>query len=228
MLKKRYVAGFVALLLVVVGGWVIAIHHQRIWECLIEMFIAFQSIETARVYIGQFGVWGPIVSAILMIFQSILFPLPAFLITFANGSLYGVWWGALLSWSSAMVAAGICFYITRFLGIQRVAYFIHGSAMERADDFFDKYGSHAILIARLIPFLSFDIVSYLAGATRIPFHKFWIATGIGQLPATLVYSYFGEAISPHAKWVLLGFSIIVAVTIIRWILKSRKREAAEM
>ena len=56
------------------------------------------------------------VSFLLMVFQSIVAPLPAFLITFANANLFGWWRGAILSWSSAMAGAAVCFYIARILG----------------------------------------------------------------------------------------------------------------
>ena len=52
--------------------------------------------------------WGPqaaLVSFALMILQAIIAPLPAFLITFANASLFGAFWGGALSWVSAMAGA---------------------------------------------------------------------------------------------------------------------------
>ena len=42
-------------------------------------------------------------------------PLPAFVITFANGLLFGWVFGAILSWSTAMLGAVICFYLAKFL-----------------------------------------------------------------------------------------------------------------
>ncbi|RKU37511.1 hypothetical protein C6496_10460 [Candidatus Poribacteria bacterium] len=197
----------------------LGVYYKQIWEYLLELTAAFQSIETARAYIARYGALAPIVSAILMIFQSVIAPLPAFLITFANGTLFGFWWGSLLSWSSSMVGAAFCFYIARALGIQRITTLISKPAVDKANDFFEKYGTYAVLIARLMPFISFDVVSYFAGATRMRFLGFWVATGIGQLPATLVYSYLGESASPHIKWILFGFGIVIAISIIRWLMQ---------
>lgn len=53
---------------------------------------------------------------LLMMFQSIIAPLPAFLITFANAAVFGWWQGAILSWTSAMAGALVCFYIARIAG----------------------------------------------------------------------------------------------------------------
>ena len=214
--KKGHI---VLLLVLLIGLIVLGVHHKQVWEYLLELTAAFQSIETARAYIKSYGALAPVVSAVLMIFQSVIAPLPAFLITFANGTLFGFWWGSLLSWSSSMVGAAFCFYIARALGIQRVTELISQPAVDKANDFVEKYGTHAILIARLIPFISFDVVSYFAGATRMRFLGFWIATGVGQMPATLVYSYLGEMASPHIKWILFAFGIVVAISIIRWVVR---------
>ena len=209
----------ILLLVMLIGLILLGVYHKPIWEYLLELTAAFQSIETARVYIAGYGALAPVVSAVLMIFQSVIAPLPAFLITFANGTLFGFWWGSLLSWSSSMVGAALCFYIARALGIQRVTRLISQPVVDKTNDFFEKYGTYAILIARLIPFISFDIVSYFAGATRMRFLGFWIATGIGQLPATLVYSYLGESASSHIKWILFVFGIVIAISIIKWLMR---------
>lgn len=199
---------------------VLGVYHKQVWEFLLEIFAAFQNIETAREYIKSYGAFAPAVSALLMVFQSVIAPLPAFFITFANGALFGVWWGTLLSWSSAMLGAAGCFYIARLLGARHVAKLISQQAVDKTNQFFEKYGNYAILIARLIPILSFDVVSYVAGLTPMRFLGFWIATGIGQLPATVVYAYLGERISVHTKWLLWGFCIIISISIIIWLVKA--------
>ena len=219
--KKRRI---ILLLVMLVGLGLGGVYHRQIWGYVLELTAAFQSLETARAYIASYGALAPVVSAILMIFQSVIAPLPAFLITFANGLLFGFWWGSLLSWSSSMVGAAFCFYIARFLGIQRVTRLISQPVVEKANDFVEKYGTYAILIARLMPFISFDVISYFAGVTRMRFLGFWIATGIGQMPATLVYSYLGESAAPHIKWMLFGFGIVIAISIIRWLVQRVKIE----
>ena len=210
---------FVLLPVILVILVVLAVYHKQVWGYFLELTAAFESIETARAYIAGYGALAPVISAVLMVFQSVIAPLPAFLITFANGTLFGFWWGSLLSWSSSMVGAAFCFYIARYLGIERITRLISQRAVDRTNDFVEKYGTYAILIARLIPFISFDVVSYFAGATRLRFLGFWIATGVGQMPATLIYSYLGESASPYIKWILFVFGIVIAVSIIKWLMR---------
>lgn len=169
-------------------------------------------VDLARGYILGFGIWAPIVSFLLMILQSIAAPLPAFIITFANAGLFGWVKGAALSWSSAMAGAALCFYIARFFGRDVVEKLTSKYALESIDDFFDQYGNYAILIARLLPFVSFDIVSYAAGLTSMSFWSFFIATGIGQLPATIIYSYIGSMLTGTTRTVVMGLLVLFALS----------------
>ena len=84
-------------------------------EQIIFLF-GMADLDAIKGYILSYGIWAPIVSFLLMIFQSLIAPLPAFLITFANAALFGWVKGAILSWSSAMVGAMLCFYLARVLG----------------------------------------------------------------------------------------------------------------
>ena len=86
------------------------------------------------------------------------------------------------------------------------------AGLEQIDGFFDKYGRNTILICRLLPFVSFDIVSYAAGLTSMSFWSFFVATGIGQLPATIVYSYVGGMLTGGAKLFVTGLMILFALS----------------
>ncbi|PAB57766.1 hypothetical protein CCE28_18110 [Anaeromicrobium sediminis] len=177
------------------------------------------NVDAVKAYILSFGIWAPIVSFLLMIFQSVAAPLPAFLITFSNAALFGWVKGALLSWFSAMAGAVLCFYIAKFFGRDVAEKLTSKYALESVDVFFDKYGKYAILIARLLPFVSFDIVSYAAGLTSMSFWSFFWATGIGQLPATLVYSYIGDMLVGDVKMVVFGLLMLFSVSVLMFLLK---------
>lgn len=186
-----------------------------------NIFIMFKSgdFTVVREFVESYGHFAAIVSFMLMIFQSIAAPLPAFLITFANANLFGWWQGAILSWTSSMVGAALCFYISRILGRDVAVKLTSRKGLQQIDEFFSKYGKQSILIARLLPFISFDIVSYAAGLTGMSFFEFFIATGIGQLPATIVYSYVGGMLMGGAKLLVSGLLIIFALTILIFLMK---------
>ncbi|MCB2313087.1 TVP38/TMEM64 family protein [Clostridium tagluense] len=182
------------------------------------------NVDAIKGYILSFGVWAPVISFILMILQSVIAPLPAFIITFANAGLFGWVNGALLSWSSAMVGAILCFFIARLLGRDIVEKLTSKFALKSIDDFFERHGKYAILIARLLPFISFDIVSYAAGLTSMSFWSFFIATGIGQLPATIIYSYVGGMLAGGTKMMVFGLLTLFAVSILMLLIKKIYKE----
>lgn len=176
-------------------------------------------VDLARGYILGFGIWAPVVSFLLMILQSVAAPLPAFIITFANAGLFGWVRGAILSWVSSMAGAALCFYIAKFYGRTVVIKLTGKYALESVDAFFERYGKHTILIARLLPFISFDIVSYAAGLTSMSFFSFFIATGIGQLPATIIYSYIGGMLTGTTKTLVVGLLMLFAISTLIFLFK---------
>lgn len=197
------------------------------WKEFIDSVVAaFASGDFAvmRDFVAKYGVWAAAVSFFLMVFQSVAAPLPAFLITLANANLFGWWKGAALSWSSAMVGAAVCFYIARVLGRGAAEKLASRAGLQSIDAFFERYGTHSVLIARLLPFISFDIVSYAAGLTSMGFWPFFIATGIGQLPATLVYSYVGGMLTGGAQMLMTGLLLLFALSALVFLLRQMYRE----
>ena len=178
-----------------------------------EVFRVFATgdFQKLKDFVASYGPYAAAISFLLMVLQSVVAPLPAFLITFANAALFGFWKGALLSWSSAMAGAALCFFIARTLGREPVEKLTSKGALKNIDEFFERHGKQSILIARLLPFISFDIVSYAAGLSGMSFWGFFIATGIGQTPATLVYSYVGGFLTGGAKWLVTGLLILFAL-----------------
>lgn len=187
-------------------------------EQLIFLFQLYD-VEYIKGYILSFGIWAPIVSFCLMLFQSVIAPLPAFVITFSNAALFGWIKGAILSWTSAMAGASLCFFISNYFGRSTAEKLTTKLALKNFDTFFERYGKYTILIARLLPFVSFDIVSYAAGLTSMSFWSFFWATGLGQLPATLIYSYAGEMLTGGAKHLVLGLLMLFAFSFLVVLLK---------
>ena len=121
--------------------------------------------------------------------------------------------------------------LRRIFGRDVVEKLTSKSGLRAIDEFFERHGKQSILIARLLPFISFDFVSYAAGLTSMSFVGFFVATGIGQLPATIIYSYVGGMLTGGAKFVVMGllilFSLSVLSVMLRQIYKERVKKRAE-
>lgn len=204
------------------AGAAMAIPAVRRGIATVVALLLAGDIEGLRAYLLGFGGWAPAVSALLMIGQSIVAPLPAFVITLTNGLLFGPFWGALLSWSSAMVGAWLCFWIARWLGRPAAEQLVGKTALESADAFFQRYGVQAIVIARLLPFVPFDPISYAAGLTLMSARRFLLGTGLGQLPGTALYSYFGAKASNAAEILFGVFAAAGAAYLIGRLVRRRR------
>ena len=213
-----------AIALVLVAYFAIPGVHAFVNEAVAVLGSA--NLDAVAEYIRSFGPWAMAFSFALMVFSSILAPLPAFMITLSNAAIFGWWQGAILSWSSAMVGAALCFFIARIFGRDVVEKIAGKGTLASVEGYFKKYGTRTILVCRLLPFVSFDAVSYFAGLTPMGFLAFFVATGIGQTPATIVYSYVGGMLTGGAKLLMVGllclFSLAILVGIIRQIYTDRQ------
>lgn len=212
---KKIVKPWVATLIILIVAFLVYFFVPTANSKINQMifYLSSMNLDMIKKYILSFGIWAPITSFLLMVLQSVIAPIPAFLITLSNAAIFGWVKGAILSWSSAMAGAALCFYIARGLGRDAVEKLTSKFALKDIDGFFEKYGKHTILIARLLPFISFDLVSYAAGLTSMNFWSFFIVTGIGQLPATIVYSYVGGMLTGGAQLLMSGLLILFALSI---------------
>ncbi len=177
-------------------------------------------------YILSFGAWAPVASTFLMVLQSLAAPLPSFVVTFANGLAFGTFWGWALSLFGHTLAAAVCFWLARALGRVPVEVIVGRSGLESADRWFSRWGLYAVLIARLVPGISFDVISYAAGITHMKFRRFLGATALGVFPQTFVYSYLGHRAPEHVRLFLLSSAVIVFGVLVAALIRRRRGKPA--
>jgi uncharacterized membrane protein YdjX (TVP38/TMEM64 family) len=176
-----------------------------LWRHKLDVVAA---VAALRDFLAPYADHAWLVTTALMVLQSLAAPIPAVPITLVNALLYGPWIGALISFSSAQLAAALCFTLGRALGRTAVARLFPAAVITRLDRFFERDGLLAVMVLRLVPYVSFDLVSWVGGLTSMRLLPFLAATGIGQAPATLVYSFAGAAIvtePAHAARLALSF-----------------------
>jgi uncharacterized membrane protein YdjX (TVP38/TMEM64 family) len=185
-------------------------------------------IAGLRDYILSFGLWAPVASCFLMVLQALVAPVPSFLITFANGLAFGVFWGWMLSLFGHVLAASVCFGISRSLGRVPVEVLVGKTGLESADRWFARWGVYAVFAGRLLPGVAFDAISYAAGLTNIRFRNFIAATALGIFPQTFLYSYLGRQAPEYVGLFLVTTGIflvaVIGLAIVRY---SRRRRRPE-
>lgn len=173
--------------------------------------LATGDFRALKMFILSFGWWAPVVSAALMIFQTLVAPLPAFILAIANAMAFGVFYGFVLTCASAMLAAFLAFYLARWLGRPFVERWMRGLPI---DSLIKRYGAWGVLLLRLFPVVSFDFVSFAAGLTVMRPVLFGLATFLGMIPAALAFSLLGESIESANWWSLIGGLFLFVVLIV--------------
>lgn len=140
----------------------------------------------------SYGAFGPVLVVSAQVLASIFAPIPNNVITIAAGRIYGGFLGGFYSYVGSLCGAAVTFLIARKLGRGFVRRFVKGHDLVKVDSFISRYGVWAILAGRLVPFLSFDAISYAAGLTSMDLRAFMLASAIGIVPGMFAYSYLGE------------------------------------
>jgi uncharacterized membrane protein YdjX (TVP38/TMEM64 family) len=180
-----------------------------------------------RDYILSYGYWAPVISLALMVAQALAAPVPSFVITFANGLAFGVFWGWLLSVAGHALAAAVCFWIARAVGRGLVEGLVGRAGLAAVDRWFTRKGVYAVFVARLLPGVGFDAVSYAAGLSGLRFSRFIAATTLGIMPQTLLYAYLGQHATGYL-WLLLAINgVVLAGAALAGIVARRMRRRAQ-
>ena len=162
----------------------------------------------------QWGPWGPVAIVALMILAILVSPIPSAPIALAAGAAYGHGWGALYVLIGAEVGALAAFAVARFVGHDTVQRWFGGRLS------IGLIGSQTALMglvfaSRLLPFISFDIVSYAAGLTVLSFWRFALATLAGIAPSSFLLAHFGtEMGSGETDRILYAVMALGALTLI--------------
>ncbi|WP_372837103.1 TVP38/TMEM64 family protein [Puniceibacterium confluentis] len=183
--------------------------------------------ESLKLLVARAGIWGPVVIVTSMTVAVVASPIPSAPIALAAGAAYGHLWGTVQVAIGAEAGALIAFGLARVLG--------HDALRRVFGDRVDAglLGSQTALTvtvfaSRLMPFVSFDMISYAAGLSRLHAWRFALATLAGILPASFLLAHFGgEAASGdlgRATWAVLGLGLVTGLPLLCMACRQKERE----
>lgn len=184
--------------------------------------------EDLRRVVEDAGAWGPMVVVALMTLAVVMSPIPSAPIALAAGAAYGHIWGSLYVLVGAEVGALIAFGLARVLGHDTLRRWF-GDRLEVGLLGSQNALTLAVFASRLMPFVSFDLISYAAGLSVLKFWRFALATLAGIIPASFVLAHFGaiaaEGDMGVATWSALALGLVTGLPLI-WA-ATRRRKPAE-
>jgi uncharacterized membrane protein YdjX (TVP38/TMEM64 family) len=187
-----------------------------------EQFLNRDGIEQVA---GQLGRWGPVLIIGLMTLAVVASPIPSAPIALASGAVYGHFSGTFYVLIGAELGALIAFMLARALGRDTLQRWF-GARIDSG-----LLGSQNALMlmvfgSRLLPFVSFDLMSYAAGLSVLRFWRFAMATLAGIVPASFFLAHLGgEAAAGNTKGAMLtalGLGLATGIPLL-WIAIRNRR-----
>ncbi len=164
------------------------------------------------------GSLAPVIFIASMALAVVISPIPSLPLDIAGGAFFGPLLGTIYSVTGALGGAVISFMIARFIGREFIERFL-SSHINFCTDCSDKLLTKIVFLSRLLPIVSFDIISYGAGLTKMSLKKFSLATVLGMIPLTFAYNYFGSVmVVGKVLAIILGLVMVILFFLVpRWI-----------
>ena len=183
-----------------------------------------------RRWIDAAGALGPVLVVALMVLAVVASPLPSAPIAMVAGAAYGNAVGTVLVVLGAELGALIAFGLARWLGRPFVARHFGenvGTTLLGSQNTL----TFLVFASRLMPFVSFDMISYAAGLSTLNLWRFALATFAGIIPASFVLVYLGhEAMTGDARaatWTAILLGGFTAVSVVYAVLRNKRRSEGE-
>jgi uncharacterized membrane protein YdjX (TVP38/TMEM64 family) len=183
-----------------------------------------QSIAVLREYVERAGWFGPVAYLIAVVVEVLIAPLPGMLLYAPGGALFGGFAGGGLSLAGNVIGATIACVLARVLGARLSARLEQGRLAQYVVRI-RRRSLWLILLLRLNPLTSSDLVSYAAGFARVPVWHVTVGTLIGMAPLCFAQAYAAEQIFlrvPGSGVWLLAFGVAYAAVLL-WLLARAPR-----
>lgn len=143
-------------------------------------------------FLKSFGIYAAAMSFFIDVVINIVGFLPSIFISTANGLIFGLFWGIIISWLAETVGVYISFYAMRVLFRGMAATIIARSKTLQKLDSYDSW--QAMALARAIPYMPNGLVTAIAALSSMHFRHYALGCLIGKLPSTALEVVLGHDI----------------------------------
>jgi len=193
-----------------------AIYHRELWGI-------FENREHLKSLILSAGFWAPVIFMGLQVLQVVVAFIPGEITQLAGGWLFGTVAGTVYSIVGITLGSIFNFYVARLLGIRFVAAVAGKKNLERFESYVNTPRIFEILfILYLIPGMIKDVLSYVAGLSRMKLWGFVLISTVGRLPSLALSSYIGHSLGDE-NWLGLVVSgcCVAAFLAAAWLFRAR-------
>lgn len=211
LMKKKRRESFAAhanrtALMILLGGALLGLwlHHSQI-----RLF----SVAGFRQAIEGLGLFAPLLYIGLLMLSVVVSPLPSAPLAMVAGVVWGPLWAGCYSVIGGFLGGIIAYFIGYTLGRSTVKA-LTGKAIYFSKRRGEIFLGWVIFVTRLLPVLSFDLISYGAGMTGLSFPIYAIATLLGMIPSTFLLTYIGSTFTVEWPVAIVVTTIFVVILIL--------------
>jgi uncharacterized membrane protein YdjX (TVP38/TMEM64 family) len=166
--------------------------------------------------VNRLGRWGPFMYIGLIALSVVVSPLPSAPLAMIAGALWGTVWAGLYSVIGGFLGGLIAYYLGRTLGRSAIKA-LTGKIIVFSQRKGEIYLGWLIFGSRLLPVLSFDLISYGAGMAGLSLPIYATATLLGMIPSTFLLTYLGDAIAvDFPQGVVLSIIFLIILVGLPW------------
>ena len=217
--ERRMRYGFLTLLLLVLGG----IHFMDpAFYPTVYQLSKSGDLGGTITYLRGFGVYA-VLSVFIDVVINIVGFLPSIFISTANGLIFGLFWGTMISWLAETLGVMISFgYACSFRSLAKRV--IEQSKTLTALDSYDSW--QAVAAARAIPYMPNGLVTAICALSGMSFRSHMAGSLLGKLPSVALEVVVGHDVIHLGEHSLRLTIIIIVVSAVYgavwWYMKKRK------
>lgn len=187
---------------------------------------ALGGAEYLRTLVEGADAWAPVAYVAAKAAATVVAPLVGTPMKAASGTLFGLWEGVAYSVLGDTIGGCVCFWVSRSLGRGFVARFVGEKRLDRVDELACSLGEwRALLFARLILSAAYNVVSFAAGLTRLPFRQYLVVTVLGGVAHTSFLVALGASAALNRGTLLAAYAGLAALALLALLGRRRLRRA---
>lgn len=177
------------------------------------------NMEEIAAFLRAYGGWAIVISFFLDVLINAAGFLPSIFLSTANGLVFGLPLGILISWTAESVGVTISFLIMRFFLRESAEKIIRKSnSLSRLDEMSSSGGLRAMALARTMPYFPSGILTALGAVSKMSIRDYVIATFIGKFPSTALEVILGhDAVNYRQNMDRLALMVVMVIAVYTWL-----------
>jgi uncharacterized membrane protein YdjX (TVP38/TMEM64 family) len=177
---------------------------------------AFGGGERLRELVEQSGPWAPLTYVVAKAAATIVAPFSGIPLKAASGALFGLAGGVFFSLFGDVIGGCACFLAARYVGWSTVGRLAGDGRMSRVSGLVERGlgGWRELLFFRVTFPAVYNVLSYAAGSTRLPFRQYLAVTAFGGIIHTSILVTLGASVALGLEARLAAYAGIALLSLL--------------